>query len=59
MYDPTLAACELERLIILIQHHLRQVRLNEDHKTASYFHTRLSKLDADARRVYKETKKPS
>jgi hypothetical protein len=54
-YDPDLSIAELERMMILIQHHLRQIRLNRDERTAKVFNTKLGKASYDARQVMKGT----
>ncbi len=54
MYDRDLSLAELERMMVLLQHHLRQIRVNNDVKTAHLFNQKLGKVSDTARRVARD-----
>lgn len=55
--DKDLASAELERSSVLIQFWVRQLRHEEDAEMLRVFLDKLSAMESDARRKYKEVSK--
>ncbi len=51
-YDAELARAEVEKYIILVQHHIRQAKVNKDSPTAKHLNNRVAKLSEEARSAY-------
>lgn len=56
-FDSQMALAELDKLRILVAHHLRQMRLARDLSTAKTFATLLGKTASDANYAVREIKK--
>ena len=55
-YDSAMANAQLDQCIITLNHYLRHIRHNKDIETADAFHKKIYRLEAQARKVWKETK---
>jgi hypothetical protein len=56
-FDPDLALAELDRFAILLQHHLRRIRISKNVDAARKFNQELGKVASDAERTYREVKR--
>lgn len=50
-YDSQLASAELDRLIILVKHHLRRQKIESDYPSAKEFYSKLGALKEEAGRT--------
>lgn len=57
MFDKDLALAELDKLRILVAHHLRQMRRSRDLSTAKTFATLLGKTASDANYAVREIRR--
>jgi len=56
-FDPNLAKAELDGIAITVTHHLRQIQIARDKRTALYFLDKLAKLERLTRKTVQETRK--
>lgn len=56
-FDPELALAELEGQIVIIQHHLRRIAIEQNDVLAREFYRKLGDLEHKARMVCKEMEK--
>ena len=56
-FNPELSKAELDGIVIKVNHHLRQIQIAKDKRTALYFLDKIAKLERSARVAVRNVRK--